>query len=223
MTTHAVDRLSEYLDGDIVGAERSAIEAHLAGCAQCATTLEELRRVATRAASLPGRPLPADLWPDIAARIGSAVVPLHRARRWWNGPLTIGVPQLAAAAVILMAVSGGAVWLLRPRSTVSVSAVAPSATIPILSASAQRPAVSDYDAAVSELQRILDEGRGRLDSNTVRRLEKSLKSIDDAIDQARRAVDADPQSLYLHGHLAETRMRKLELLRRAAALASAQS
>jgi hypothetical protein len=99
----------------------------------------------------------------------------------------------------------------------------PSAVAPAISAVDRGPARSDYDAAVDDLQRILNEGRGRLDSATVNTIEKSLRSIDDAIVQARRAVEADPQSVYLHGHLAETRMRKLELLRRAAALASAQS
>ena len=223
MTTHPVDRLSEYLDGDIAAAERSAIEAHVGGCPQCASTLEELRLVTARAAALAGRPMPADLWPAIAARLEPPVLSLRRRRHWWSGPLTIGVPQLAAAAVILMVLSGGAVWLLRPRSRTSAVASVPSAAAPVVSAASLGPARSDYDAAVNDLQRILKEGRSRLDSTTVRRIEKSLASIDDAIVEARRAVEADPQSLYLHSHLAETRMRKLELLRRAAALASAQS
>jgi hypothetical protein len=47
-----------------------------------------------------------------------------------------------------------------------------------------------------------------------------LKSIDDAIDQCRRALQADPSNVYLNTHLADARQRKLVLLRRAAAAAT---
>jgi hypothetical protein len=50
-------------------------------------------------------------------------------------------------------------------------------------------------------------------------IEQSLQTIDQAIEQARQALAADPANTYLTGHLVETRRRKLELLRRAAALA----
>ena len=38
-----MDRLSEYLDGELTPEERRELEAHLAECASCRTTLEELR------------------------------------------------------------------------------------------------------------------------------------------------------------------------------------
>ncbi len=50
------DRLSEYLDGTLAGTERAALDAHLAGCAACAATLEDLRRVVARAQSVQDRP-----------------------------------------------------------------------------------------------------------------------------------------------------------------------
>ncbi|PYP99161.1 MAG: hypothetical protein DMD34_00150, partial [Gemmatimonadetes bacterium] len=34
------DRLSEYLDGELAGSERTALEAHLASCGNCRATLE---------------------------------------------------------------------------------------------------------------------------------------------------------------------------------------
>jgi hypothetical protein len=80
-----------------------------------------------------------------------------------------------------------------------------------------------YDSAVDDLERILAEGRGRLDSTTVRVLEQNLALIDRAIAQAQRAVAADSANLYLNTHLAETMRRKIDLLRQAAALVSAVS
>jgi hypothetical protein len=70
---------------------------------------------------------------------------------------------------------------------------------------------------------VLEQGRGRLDTTTVKVIERNLASIDSAIAQAQRALAADSASVYLNSHLAETRQRKLELLRRAAALVSSVS
>ena len=53
---------------------------------------------------------------------------------------------------------------------------------------------------------------------TIRSLETTLHVIDRAIGQCREALAADPANVYLNTYLAETRRRKLELLRRATAL-----
>ena len=47
-----MDRLSEYLDGELAPEERRELEAHLARCATCKRTLEDLRAVVARAAAL---------------------------------------------------------------------------------------------------------------------------------------------------------------------------
>jgi hypothetical protein len=87
----------------------------------------------------------------------------------------------------------------------------------------QRRAAPGYDAAVADLERVLEQGRGRLDTTTVRVLEQNLRVIDRAIEQARRAVAADTANAYLNSHLAETMRWKLDLLRQAATLVSAAS
>jgi hypothetical protein len=70
---------------------------------------------------------------------------------------------------------------------------------------------------------VLEAGRGRLDTTTVRVIERNLATIDRALAQAQRAVTADSANLYLNSHLAETKRQKLELLRQAAALVSSVS
>ena len=69
-------------------------------------------------------------------------------------------------------------------------------------------------------QQVLEQERSRLDPRTVRALEKNLKIIDRAVADARRAVDADPSSLYLREHLASMMKQKVSLLRQATMLAS---
>jgi len=215
------DRLSEYLDGELAGSERTALEAHLASCGNCRTTLEELRRVVGRARALDDRLPTADLWPGIAQHIGVVSLAARRARR----RLSFTVPQLAAASVALALVSGGAVWLLGGRTH------APTATAvtelgrrpaPLINASAY-PTDPRYAAQVAALERALQRGRSQLDTATVRIIEKNLKIIDRAIRDAQSALVADPGSAYLNLHLAQEMRRKLELLREAANLAGARS
>ena len=77
---------------------------------------------------------------------------------------------------------------------------------------------AQYDAAVADLEKALKDGRGRLDASTISIVEHNLQIIDQAIEQARQALVTDPANSYLSSHLVETRRRKLDLLRRAAAL-----
>ncbi len=211
-----IDRLSDYIDGDMTPIERLELEAHLTGCAECSETLAGLRRVVARARALEDVVPESDLWPGVAARIGARRLP----RRW-----SFSLPQLAAASIALVALSSGAGWVLRSGAIASSPVMAPippeppdAPVAPVSHASA-----GSYDRAVADLERVLAEGRGRLDTATVRVLEQNLATIDRAIAQAQLAVAADSANLYLNSHLAATMRRKLELLRQAAALVAAES
>jgi anti-sigma factor RsiW len=226
MSDQWTDRLSEYLDDQLPPDERAALEAHLRQCAACGAVLADLKRIVTRARGLEDRLPERDLWPGIAARIGldtgeRPVVDLDavRARR----RVSFSLPQLIAAGIGLMALSGGTAWLLHPTTPAAV-AVREAPAVPVVTvASPSSVAGQRYAAAVADLERVLDQGRGRLDTTTVRVIERNLATIDSAIAQAQRAVAADSANLYLNSHLAETRQRKLELLRQAAALVSSAS
>lgn len=213
MSHRWIDQLSDYLDGELAAADRSALEAHLESCEECRETLAGLRRVVARARALEDQPPGQDLWPGIADRIGArASRPPRR--------FSFSLPQLAAAGIVLAALSGGAAWVLHPAGSTRVGVLPPVGT-PALPAAPV--AARSYDVAVADLERILEEGRGRLDSTTVRVLEQNLATIDRAIAQARRAVAADSANLYLNSHLAATMRRKLELLRQAASLVATAS
>jgi hypothetical protein len=78
---------------------------------------------------------------------------------------------------------------------------------------------AQFDQAVSDLERILEDQRDVLDPRTVLIIERNLAAIDEAIRQARAALDADPANPFLNSHLADARRKKLDLLRRAATIA----
>ena len=212
MTDTWNDRLSEYLDGELTADERIALEEHLATCPTCTSTLAELRDVVARAGTLLPRAPETDLWPGVAERIDgppSGVTFLTRSRRRFS----FTVPQIVAAGLALMVVSGGGVWVLNHGGhATEMQPVVAAADPAVLPASFADP---HYDEAIADLQQTLQDGRAQLDPQTVKILEANLDAIDKAIDQCRLALAADPANLYLHNHLADARQRKLALLRRA--------
>jgi anti-sigma factor RsiW len=206
-------RLSEYLDDELDAAERAAVEAHLQVCEACRTDLRDLAAVVARAGTLPDTSPARNLWPDVERRIAPPRVlrPSFSTRRF-----AFTMPQLVAAGLALMIASGGLVWLARlggdRTDFPAIIGQAPPAVRPANFGDAA------FDQAVADLQQTLATGRGRLDAQTIRVLESNLESIDRAIMQCREALAADPANGYLNSYLAETRQRKLELLRRATAL-----
>jgi tetratricopeptide (TPR) repeat protein len=240
MHTEWTDKLSDYLDDELEETERAAVDAHLRGCADCSAVLNDLRRVIARAqaAAAAARPPQTDLWTGVAGRIDR----IRQPRR-----VSFTVTQLAAAAVLIAAVSGGLAWRLAPApgnpEGLRYETTVPGEVAQAFPGSPERgtrdggrPVGDDfaggdamsiigvsladdqYDAAVADLERALKQGRGKLDKATIAVVEQNLQTIDQAIAQAREALASDPANSYLSGHLVEARRRKLDLLRRATAL-----
>jgi hypothetical protein len=178
-----------------------------------------------------------DLWPGVQARISTRPVlsELTSRRRGQRveGYVSVSWSQLALAASLLMAVTVSLTWLVARQPAASPSAGAGSRDAVQVVRAESEPmgsssgdvlkanfADAQYDAAVSDLEKILQEARDQLDPRTVIVIERNLQTIDQAIREAREALDRDPANTYLNSHLADARRRKLELLRRATALAS---
>jgi hypothetical protein len=202
--------LSQFLDGDLAPDEHRRLATHLEGCAECDALLDDLRRVLARAQALEDRPPRHDLWPGVAAAIGAAPPAPRR--------IQFSVPLLLAASVALMVLSGGTVAYFMQRSMHSMAMAPESVGVAPITTLAAAPGERGYDAAIRSLESQLAAAEPRLDTTTVRVVRQKLDLIDRAIGEAQRALAADPSSSYLNGHLTATRLRKLELLRRAAAL-----
>jgi putative zinc finger protein len=158
MTMHEewTDRLSDYLDGELSSDEQRAVESHLRGCAQCAAVLNDLKRVVAqaRAAGEAARPPQGDLWAGIAERIDTrgrpdaagpagplaSVTAIHgRASR----RIAFTLPQLAAAAIVVAAVSGGLAWQLRPALSRTSDAAPSDRAWSVESAAGAAPSSAD--------------------------------------------------------------------------------
>lgn len=218
------EQLSEHLDGELDVQAEAALSAHLQECPACRETLAQLQQVRLRAGDLADAPPATDLWPGIAARLASPApvisVTEHRARRWH---ISFSLPQLAAAAVVLMALSGTGVWLVMHATADRQVATAPELA-PV------RPPVrlansgdQGYERAISDLQRALRQGDTPLDSSTVVVLRQSLATIDAAIADARAALAQDPSNPFLYHHLDGAMKKKVEILQRAVSARRAAS
>jgi negative regulator of sigma E activity len=244
VNTHWTERLSEYLDGELPATERTECEAHLSDCQICRTVLNELQEVTAFARADADRLPTTNLWPGIVSQIatanvsevataeaaafmkgGASALPFRTARRQY----TFSLAQLALAASLLIAVSGGVAYLAAGRivfqQTVAQEAPIQAQAEPQMApaANVERANFADaqYDEAVADLEKILVNMRDELDPRTIMVIEKNLTVIDEAIQQARDALDADPANTFLNSHLADSRRRKLDLLRRATMIPSA--
>lgn len=220
------DRLSDYLDGELSAPEREALDAHLLECADCGHTLQQLKAVAARASQVIDREPPRDLWSGIAARIAgeespATVVATSSGRR----RISFSIPQLAAASVVLMLMSAGTMYVaLNADKDAPVAEVSGPQTQPLPPGSASVRAVTrNYDAAVAELESVLQSNRDQLDSTTVRVLEQNLAIIDRAINDARAALGQEPANPYLSRYLDQAMQKKVQLLRRATSVMRAET
>ena len=217
MHTEWTDLLSAYLDDELDPVARRRLDGHLAGCGACRAVLEDLRRIVATAPTYRGIEPERDLWPEIATSVESRrVVPFPARTTWWTP-----VRQLMAASIVTAAAGAGGAWLwLSSRGT---PAAAPVATAGAPGFSTASMTSATYDTAVAALEETLAANRERLDTATVRIVENSLRIIDQAIAEARAAIQRDSANAYLNGQIAANMRKKLTVLRMATRAISSET
>jgi hypothetical protein len=129
-------------------------------------------------------------------------------------------PYLLAAAVVLAAIlsSGGTALYLNSRSTDSSRATSSN------TGNGATPATfvaftieeNNYLRNVAVLQDLLDQQEASLAPETVAQLKASLRTMDEAILEARSALARDPANKMLIEMLSGTYRQKMDLMRRTA-------
>jgi hypothetical protein len=219
--THEVIRhlLDDYVTGELTEDARAPVADHVAVCEICSAEVESLKRVLARAAELPKSiDPPAEAWSTIRSAIlreEKAVVSrtLGDGLAFWRRPLV-----LAAAAAVLVAVLSSTVTALYMKSR-STSAIAPTA---VGSPDRATPATlaaftieeNNYLRQAAMLQDLLDQQEAALAPETVAQLKASLRTIDEAILEARNALARDPSNKLLVEMLSANYKQKVDLLRR---------
>lgn len=151
-----------------------------------------------------------DLWPDIRARIdqgriqalpGASGTAVLRQSPWYAQPR-----RLAASAVLLVSLSASVTWWATGRGD-SVDGVTGSA--------AALASFASYERSAAELTATLESRRANLDPATRAVLERTLRTIDGAIAEAREALASDPANPAVRAFVATAYRQKIDFLRRA--------
>lgn len=216
--THEVIRhlLDDYVTGELPDDARAPVAEHVAACEICSEEVRALERVMARAAELPRsiQP-PAEAWDNIKAAIlkeEGAIASRHVERTSrWRHPVMMAV---AASIVVAVLSSAATVAFMRTR--------APSAQAEASTQTASTPASfaaftieeNNYLRTVGMLQDILDRQESALAPETVAQLRASLRTIDEAILEARNALARDPANKVLIDMLSASYRQKVDLLRR---------
>jgi hypothetical protein len=228
---HWIAQLSDHLNGDLGRADARALEHHLAGCVSCRAVRDDLADIVARARALPDVAPSRDLWPGIRSALanleedGSEAQVIRfpgsgaRATRgFW-----MTLPQLAAAAVVLLVVSVSATWWAgagvasRVAGSDDVGPSAPATVTPAADVAAPSPGLA---RDLSTLEQLFARSRGALDPNTVRILDKNLGVIQRAIDESVDALAVDPGNAFLKDHLERTYREKADFLREVTTMAA---
>lgn len=221
MNEHVMDQLSDYLDDELDPVTTKAVARHLAECPACSATLGQLRAVKAWAPGFTGLPTADDLWPSVKDGIEK---PARTTLPWHGRQVTIGMPLLLAASVVLLLLSATVVTLMR-RGTDGSSTGVPM--IPVQHAgwndSTQQATNDQYDAAVVQLEALLATNDTLIEPGTLKVIRQSLMKIDKAIDDARLAIARDSNNAFLRASIAANQRRKLALLRTAAQAVTAKS
>ncbi len=243
MNRHIDDtQLNDYAEGLVAGEVERELKDHLATCRECSGRLEALTILLSDLAGLPDQATPArDLWSGIQSEIEvargegeraakeavadeDAAVSIWRGRSVATRRVSFSVAQLVAASVVWALLSGGAVWTVL-SSGPSQAVIATSDTGPVGAVDGElgmilpfrQVANSEYEQAVAGLRTILEQGRDRLDPETVAIIETSLTAIDRAIEEAQLALADDPNNQVLNRLLIKHQQSKLRVLRQASA------
>lgn len=215
--THEVIRhlLDDYVTGELPEDARAPVADHVAACAMCAEEVRGLERVLARAADLPKAiDPPAHAWDNIKAAIERDEASLaleSRERLAARHPILIA---LAASIVVAVLSSAGTVAYLNSRaSSVQSVANASNQSTPA-SFAAFTIEENNYLRTAGALQDILDQQESVLSPETVAQLRASLRTIDEAILEARSALARDPANKVLIDMLSANYRQKVDLLRR---------
>jgi hypothetical protein len=218
--------LHDFVDDELSREDRAYVAIHLEDCPMCSGVvagLRDLREQARRSFAAPAVtpvPVPSDQWERIRERIlsspragGGAIDGLAH--------LPVGILKWAAAVTLVVGVSSLATWWTT-RTGPAPGAGPPPATGPLVAdggtGTDYRSAnliIDAYQPVITDLQRLLDEGRGRFRPETIEVLEENLRIIDAAIADVERAVMSDPGHPGVLRSLDGVLQAKLDLLREA--------
>jgi anti-sigma factor RsiW len=228
--------LNEYVDGSLSPPERANIDQHVATCAICRQTVDDLREILRATGELEPREPPVRVWSRLERAIKmerehtAAGAPAARGippggdaigrQAHLKGSRTVWIAGLAAAAALVLATMIGS-WYVpaRPANAPASGSGSTASTEAAQSIETElRQAEAHYENAIKGLESIANSEQSELDPRTAATLQKNLAVIDHAISESRAAVRAQPASEPAQQSLIDGFKTKIGLLQDTVAL-----
>lgn len=227
--------LSDLIDGQLDATRRAEVERHLAECESCRALADDLRRLRTDTARLPVQHPPARVWAKIAAELPDLARPgwkraldtvfgSRRLRVAWAGGLMLAVAAAIAFAVLTprqdaQPARQAAASTSPTATTTATTAVHASGAELVQSVESElRMAEQHYEKAIAGLEQIASAEQGALDPQVATTLRRNLAVIDQAIQDSRQALQAQPTNQLAQDSLFDAFRRKVGLLQNTVAL-----
>lgn len=198
-----IERLNDYLDGDLDPRDHREIESHLRRCEECRSTVDGISAIVRAAGELAPVAPPERIWESVAATLIERKSFRPRGSPWRSALL----PALAAAAVLVLGVS---LWLAMrgPEATTPTD----QAALAELVTQELEAAESHYDKAIVGLEQIIAQNQGVLPPELASVLNQNLDLIENAIGESRSAIATEPQSSAAQESLLQALRSKVTLL-----------
>jgi hypothetical protein len=206
--------LSEVADGTLPAGRAAGVDGHLQACDACRATLADLRAIRQTGRTLERRTPPDGIWQGIADRLSPAgrpdvmtpppapLIPAAPGMRGW-------IPKVAfAAAALVVVTTVVGVWLREnpPLSDPAAPEAALGAVDVVMAAE------RDYQEAIVGLEQIARAGDDELDPEIAATLNDNIAIVDQAIGDARGALETEPQDEALRRGLLDAFRSKIVLL-----------
>ena len=221
--------LDAQLTGTLDRGSAEALETHLATCAVCRAEVASARRLQAELRLLGAEGPSPRAWDRVAARLeadptfqrqASAALASAQARRSIDW-------RWAALAATLVVVIAGSLWLMRrslgpapaPAVATAPAAIESPSSDPMATIEGELDlAAKHYENAIAGLEKVAAESETPLDPTLMATVKENLDVIDQAIDDSRQALRADPQSQLAQESLFDAFRRKVALLQDTIAL-----
>jgi hypothetical protein len=204
--------INDYVDQALGTTDRAEVERHLATCEECRQLVDDLIELRQRAAMLAPMQPPARAWARIEQAIRQA--PAQRRRLSWSWPAGLA----AAAAVVLCTIVGLRFGLSGRPAGITTSTSGDSSELAQSVQSELMQAKEHYQKAINGLQQIANSEKGALDPQTAAAVEKSMATVDQAINESSAAVKTQPNSEAAQQSLLDSFKTKIALLEDTVAL-----
>ena len=213
-----LNAIHELVDGTLGPIRRAELELHLEACDRCRALAADLQEVARTARSLDVLQPPAHVWKSIAGQLRAERATAEPSRTLRSHR---SVALLAIAATLVLAVGASLFMLRGPATTPQVATTSQAPGEPRSGNAASDDPVQSVETALTstetEFQRLVD-ATNTVDPKTAAALQKPLLVMNEAINQARKALDVDPQSAPARTSFYEVLRQKIQFLQETIAL-----